>query len=147
MDPGASHTPLLTDPRALCIVAPVTQPFRTAVERRDPDGMAAALHPDVTFRSPAVFTPYDGREATMRLLRHVLEVLEDFRYVDELSGGGSHGLVFTARVGDKTLEGWDYLRLDADGLITELTVMIRPLSGLIAVAQAMGERLAADAAA
>jgi SnoaL-like domain len=121
--------------------------FRAAVEQRDPDAMAAALHPDVVFHSPAVFKPYEGREATMRLLRHVLEVLEDFRYLDELSGDGSHGLVFAARVGDKTLEGWDYLKLDGDGLITELSVMIRPLSGLIAVAQAMGERLAADAAA
>jgi hypothetical protein len=121
--------------------------FRAAVEQRDPDAMAAALHPDVVFHSPAVFKAYEGREATMRLLRHVLEVLEDFRYLDELSGDGSHGLVFAARVVDKTLEGWDYLKLDGDGLITELSVMIRPLSGLIAVAQAMGERLAADAAA
>ena len=126
----------------------MAQPFRTAVERRDLDAMAAALHPDVVFHSPAVFKPYEGREATIGLLRHVLEVFEDFRYLDELSGdgGGSHGLVFAARVGDKTLEGWDYLKLDADGLITELTVMVRPLSGLIAVAQAMGDRLAAQAA-
>jgi hypothetical protein len=124
----------------------MSQPFRIAVERRDPDAMAAALHPDVVFNSPAVFKPYEGREATMRLLRYVLEVLEDFRYLDELDGDGSHGLVFAARVGDKTLQGWDYLKLDGDGLITELTVMIRPLSGLIAVAQAMGERLAAEAA-
>jgi hypothetical protein len=117
--------------------------FRQAVERRDLDAMAAALHPDVVFRSPAVFTPYEGRAATMALLRHVLEVLEDFRYVDELQGEGSEGLVFAAHVGDKTLDGWDYLQIDQDGLVTELTVMIRPLSGLIAVAQAMGERLAA----
>jgi hypothetical protein len=125
----------------------MAQAFRTAVERRDLDAMTAALHPDVVFHSPAVFKPYEGREATIGLLRHVLEVFEDFRYLDELSGDGSHGLVFAARVGDRTLEGWDYLKLDADGLITELTVMIRPLSGLIAVAQTMGERLAADARA
>ena len=121
--------------------------FRTAVERRDIDAMEAALHPDVVFHSPAVFKPYEGRAATIALLRHVVEVLEEFRYLDELSGDGCSGLVFAARVGDKTLEGWDYLKLDGDGLITELTVMIRPLSGLIAVAQAMGERLAADAPA
>jgi SnoaL-like domain len=125
----------------------MAQPFRTAVERRDLDAMAAALHPDVVFHSPVVFKPYEGREATIGLLGHVLEVFEDFRYVDELSGDETHGLVFAARVGDRTLEGWDYLKLDADGLITELTVMVRPLSGLIALAQAMGERLAAEAPA
>src|ERR1700677_234533 len=115
--------------------------FRAAVERRDLDAMAAALHPDVVFHSPAVFKPYEGRAATVGVLGHVLEVLEDFRYLDELSGDGSRGLVFAARVGDKTLEGWDYLKLDGDGLITELTAMVRPLSGRIALAQAMGERL------
>jgi hypothetical protein len=118
--------------------------FREAVERPDLDAMAAALHPDVVFHSPAVFKPYHGRDATMGLLRHVIVVLEDFRYVDQLHGAGSEGLVFAAHVGEKTLEGWDYLKLDGDGLVTELTVMIRPLSGLIAVAQAMSERLAAE---
>lgn len=117
--------------------------FRAGVEARDPDAMGAALHPDVVFRSPAVFKPYEGREAVMSVLRHVLVVLEDFRYTDELTGQGTHGLVFAARVGDKDVQGWDYLTLDEDGLITELVVMIRPLSGLIAVAQAMGERIAA----
>jgi hypothetical protein len=125
----------------------MTNAFREAVQHRDLDAMAAALHPDVVFHSPAVFKPYEGREATIGLLRHVLEVFEDFRYLDELSGDGSHGLVFAARVGDRTLQGWDYLKLDADGLITELTVMVRPLSGLIALAQAMAERVATDAPA
>ena len=118
--------------------------FRAAVEARDVAAMEAALHPDAVFRSPAVHTPYEGREATMTLLREVVQVFEDFRYVDELhsSGNASHGLVFEARVGDKRLQGWDWLRTDHDGLVTELTVMVRPLSGLIALAQEMGARLA-----
>jgi hypothetical protein len=123
----------------------MTTPFRAAVEARDLEAMRAALHPDVTFRSPAVFKPYEGRDQVLRLLGHVMEVFEDFRYTDELGGEGIHGLVFEARAGDKMLQGWDFLRLDADGLVTELVVMIRPLTGLIAVAQAMGARLEADA--
>ena len=119
--------------------------FRAAVEARDVDAMQAALHPGVRFSSPAVFAPYEGRETVMRLLGHVLEVFEDFTYTDELTGDGTHGLVFTARVGDREVQGWDYLTLDADGLVTQLTVMIRPLSGLIAVAEAMGARLATQA--
>ncbi len=116
--------------------------FRAAVEARDVEAMHDALHPDVRFASPAVFRPYEGREAVIGILRHVLEVLEDFRYTDELHGEGTHGLVFAAHVGDKEVQGWDYLTVGDDGLVTELVVMIRPLSGLIAVAEAMGARLA-----
>lgn len=115
--------------------------FRQAVESRDLAALEASLHPDVVFRSPAVFTPYEGREAVMGLLRHVVEVLADLRYTDELSGDGTRGLVFEAHVGDRMVQGWDYLRVDDDGLVTELTVMMRPASGLIAVAEAMGARL------
>ena len=115
--------------------------FRAAVESKDLEAMRDALHPDVVFNSPAVHTPYEGREKTMALLTEVVEVFEDFSYSDELQGDDTHGLVFRARVGDKQLQGWDYLRLDDEGLVTELTVMIRPLSGLMAVAQAMMERL------
>lgn len=117
--------------------------FRAAVEARDAGAMRDALHPDVVFRSPAVFKPYAGRDAVMGVLGHVLDVFEDFRYTDELHGQSTHGLVFSARVGDKQLQGWDYLTLDADGLVTELVVMIRPLSGLVALAQEMGARLSA----
>ena len=118
--------------------------FRAAVESRDLERMRAALAPDVAFRSPVVFKPYEGRDTVMHLLANVIEVFEDFEYTDELAGDGTHALIFRARVGDKQVEGLDHLTLDADGLVTELMVMVRPLSGLIAVAQAMGARLAAD---
>jgi hypothetical protein len=118
--------------------------FRAAVEAKDLEAMRAALHPDVVFRSPAVFTPYEGIDKVMELLSHVVQVFEDFEYTDELDGSaGTHALVFRARVGDKDVEGLDHLTLDADGLVTQLVVMIRPLSGLIAVAQAKGARLEA----
>ena len=117
--------------------------FRAAVEARDIAAMEAALHPEVVFRSPVVFSPYEGREAVMGLLRHVMEVLADLEYTDELHGDGSHALIFRASVGDRQVQGLDHLVVDADGLVTELTVMIRPASGLMAVAQAMAARIAA----
>lgn len=118
--------------------------LRAAVESEDWAAVEALLHPEVQFRSPAVHTPYTGRAACLHLLGHVKEVFEGFHYVDELSGNGTTGLVFRASVDGKDLEGWDYLTHDADGLITEFVVMVRPLSGLIALAQAMGARLEAD---
>lgn len=117
--------------------------FRAAVENRDLARMEAALAPDVVFRSPAVFKPYEGREAVMHLLGTVVEVFEDFEYTDELVGDGTYALVFRARVGERMVEGLDHLTVDADGLITELVVMVRPLSGLMALAEAMAERLGA----
>jgi hypothetical protein len=38
----------------------------------------------------------------------------------------------------------DHLRLDDDGRIAGLTVMVRPLSGLMALAEAMAARIQAD---
>jgi len=107
------------------------------------DAAVALLADDVVFRSPAVFKPYEGRETVATILRTVFHVLEDFRYTDELDGDGIHGLVFDARVGDRSLQGIDLLRPAPDGRIAEFTVMIRPASGLIAVAERMGPALQA----
>ena len=113
--------------------------FRKAVEARDPDAMAAALAENVVFRSPVAFRPYPGQAITAAILRGVLRVFEDFRYVREIGGGESrdHALVFEARIGDTRVEGCDFLHFDADGLIDEFTVMVRPLSAAQALSEAM----------
>ncbi|MFJ3981971.1 nuclear transport factor 2 family protein [Streptomyces fungicidicus] len=124
--------------------------FREAVEAHDLDAVVELLAEDVVFTSPVVFKPYTGRAITAAILRAVAEVFEDFRYVREIgdTGGRDHALVFTARVGDRRIEGCDFLHVDDDGLIDELTVMVRPLSGAQALAAAMGARFEqiADAA-
>jgi len=116
-------------------------PFRTAVEQRDHTSMVALLAPDVRFYSPVAFRPFVGRDAVAELFWNLFDVFEDFAYVDELEGPGTHALVFTATVGGKQLQGLDHLRFDAHGLVSEFTVMIRPLSGLAAVGAAMGPRV------
>ena len=120
--------------------------FRRAVEARDLDAMVAALADDVVFRSPVVFKPYEGRAVVGAILAAVLETFEDFRYTDALDGEDIHALLFTARVGDRDLDGIDLLRFDDAGLVRELMVMIRPLSGLTALAEAMRARVQAAGA-
>lgn len=119
--------------------ATAAERFRDAVLAQDVDALAALLAADVVFRSPAVHRPYEGRDATMVLLRSVVRVFEDFAYDREYAepGGGGHVLLFRARVGDREVQGIDLLETDGD-LVTSLTVMIRPLSGLEAVVEAMG---------
>ena len=115
--------------------------FRAAAEAKDFSAVEDLFSPDVVFRSPAVHTPYEGLDALKLLLSNVVQVFEDFRYTDQVETGDAAVLVFEARVGDRVLNGVDVLNFGDDGKITELMVMIRPLSGLQAVAEAMAERL------
>ena len=80
-----------------------------------------------------------------QILAAVMDVFEDFRYVREIGAAGAldHALVFEARVGEKQLEGCDFIQLDEDGAIKEFTVMVRPLSATLVMAEAMKARLAA----
>lgn len=123
-------------------------PFRSAVESRDIEALAALFLPEATLHSPAVYEPYVGREAIIFLLGVLLDVFEDFRYTDEFDAhDGSHALLFRTRVGHRELQGLDVLRFDDEGRITDLTVMIRPRSGLEALISAVAPRLAAARAA
>ncbi|MFI9820533.1 nuclear transport factor 2 family protein [Streptomyces sp. NPDC052013] len=124
--------------------------FREAIEAGDLDAAEALLAEDVVFTSPVVFKPYTGKPITAAILRAVAGVFEDFRYVREINdvSGRDHALVFTARVGDRTVEGCDFIHVDDSGRIDEFTVMVRPLSGAQALAAAMGaqfERIASEA--
>ncbi|MEU6375736.1 nuclear transport factor 2 family protein [Streptomyces sp. NPDC046909] len=126
--------------------------FREAVEAWDFDAVEALLADDVVFTSPVVFKPYPGKAITAAILRGVSRVFEDFRYERELAGadGRDHALVFAARVGDRALTGCDFIHVNEEGLIDQLTVMVRPLSGAQALAEAMGaqfERIAKEAEA
>lgn len=115
--------------------------FTTAVKARDPEALTETLAEDVVFRSPVVFKPYEGKEVVAAILiQGAMQVFEDFQYIDHLENGDTAALIFSARVGDRQLNGLDVLRFDADGKIRELMVMVRPLSGLNALAEAMARR-------
>lgn len=113
--------------------------FRTLVEAGDFAGLENLLADDVVFRSPVAFKPYVGKPLVAAILRGVGRVFCDFRYVRELADADGLGsaLVFETFVGETSLNGIDLLRLDDDGLICELTVMVRPLSAATALAEAM----------
>lgn len=123
-----------------------SEAFKRAVEAKDHAGMVAAVAPDIVFHSPVTFKPFEGREAVAQLFSALLQTFEDFTYTDALAAGDVEVLIFQTRVGDRQVEGMDLLRFGPDGLIADFTVMVRPLSGTIALAEAVGARLAAVAA-
>lgn len=106
-------------------------------------GLAAIVHPDAVFRSPVAHSAYAGAPALILAITTVSKVFEDFAYCrDFVSEDGLNVVLeFSARVGGKSLKGVDLIRFGADGLIMEFEVMIRPLSGLQALAAEMAARL------
>ena len=122
---------------------PSAAAFRSAVESWDIEAITQLLAPDVVFHSPVTFHPFLGRETVTKLLGLVAQTFENFRYTDELDTDGAHALIFRASIEGKELEGIDLLRFDEEGLIADFTVMLRPLSGLIPFAQAMGAKATA----
>lgn len=89
--------------------------------------MVACLADDVVFHSPVLHRPFTGKAAVWELFRVLLETFEEFRYTDETVARGVTILVFRTRVGDYEGEGVDIVRHGDDGIITDFTVMIRPL--------------------
>ena len=117
--------------------------FRQAAESKDFSRGEGLFAPDVVFHSPAVYEPYEGLDALGGLLTTVAQVFEDFRYTGQVETGDTAVLIFEARVGDRELNGVDILRFADDGRIAEMSVMIRPFSGLQALLEEMGRRLGA----
>jgi len=117
--------------------------FRAAAEAKDFSRIEELFSADVVFNSPVVYKPYQGREQLAVLLHAILQVLEDFRYIAQVETDDTGVLVFAARVGERELQGVDILRFGPDDAIVEMTVMLRPMSGLHAAAERMRELLEA----
>jgi len=120
--------------------------FVDAVHARDAEAVKAALAPDIRFLSPVVFKAYEGRDVVGLILTEgAMKVFEDFEYVHRLEDTERRvaTLIFRAKVGGRELDGLDLLSFDEEGLVAELKVMVRPLSGTNALAAAMGERFEA----
>jgi FAD/FMN-containing dehydrogenase len=124
--------------------------FRSAVEAKDLAAITGALDPGIEFRSPVMVKPYLGRDTVAALLGVLLEVFEEFTYTDELvsvlSGGNGGGppaqaLIFHARVLGKDVQGLDLLSFGDTGLVTGLTVMVRPLPAAMTLARVVGRRM------
>ena len=118
--------------------------FRAAIEQRNIGQAAELFHEDAAFRSPVVFKPYEGRDRVLKVLQAAERVLTTggrFRYVHQLEDPGDRVAIleFATEVDGRQVEGIDKLTFDEAGLITELKVMIRPVSALQVVGARMAE--------
>ena len=128
--------------------------FRKAVEAGDHAAITATFAQDIRLFSPVKFVPFEGIKTVSAVFSVLQRTFQDFRYVGEFSGRAEHGdggdevdshiLIFRTLVGGKQIHGMDLLQFDADGQISTFTVMVRPLSGLNALNEAIYAGLIAD---
>ena len=75
-----------------------SDPFVNAVESMNPAAVPDVLAEDVSFRSPVVFTAYEGREAVGLILTEgAMKVFEDFATPTASSRGDSAALISRRR--------------------------------------------------
>jgi hypothetical protein len=110
-----------------------------SMRERDYGSMAGAFAADVVVNSPITASfQFHGRDATIALLRIVSEAMQDLEHHDLLGSDDVWTQRFRARVHGELIEGMDLMRFDEAGSIRELTVLVRPLPGLAALAAALG---------
>ena len=115
------------------------------LDTKDMSILNELLAEDVVFRSPVAFNPYSGKQVVFFILTNVIQVFENFTYHREFytEDGLNVVLEFSANGGGKKLKGIDMIRFNKNGQIVDFEVMIRPKSGLDALAAQMGQRMAA----
>ena len=118
--------------------------WRQMIENRDMSILSELLADDVMFRSPVAFKPYEGKAVVFFILTNVIQVFENFTYHREFytEEGLDVVLEFSAQIDQKQLKGIDMIRFNEQGQIVDFEVMIRPKSGLEALALKMGQRMA-----
>jgi hypothetical protein len=110
-------------------------PHREAVEffvdcmhgGADKDALSAMLAEDVVLYGPLGDEPITGREAVLEAIRTVGTVAADLTYQEVLTGETHHAAYFRLQIEDTVVNGMDYILLDADGKIAEVTIWWRPL--------------------
>jgi len=109
---------------------------------RDASRLSDLIAEDCVFRSPAVHTPQEGKALTLAYLTAAIEVLgPTLTYVREWYAEDSAVLEFRAELDGLSVHGVDMLTWGSDGLLTEFTVMVRPVKGLQALMEQMVQQL------
>ena len=117
--------------------------FRAAIESGEFDTIETIFTEDVVLHSPIAHRPYRGRDTAAAIICAVAEVLERFHFEQEIGADeaddttGDRALMFKASVNDLEIQGCDFLHTREDGLIDEITVMLRPLNAVKVFAEKM----------
>src|ERR1700677_608763 len=107
----------------------------------DKESLSGILAEDVVLYGPLGDDPTTGREAVLDAIRTVGAVAPDLTYKEVLSGETHHAAYFRLQIEDTVVNGMDYILLDADGKIAEVTIFWRPLPSGVALQRNLADAL------
>ncbi|WP_298024112.1 nuclear transport factor 2 family protein [uncultured Parasphingopyxis sp.] len=122
---------------------PNLQRWLAYIDNPDHDTLRTMLAEDAVFHSPVVHTPQAGREKVFAYLAAADHVFSGnrFEYVRMFAEGDNALLEFTAEMDGIHVNGVDIIRWNADGLIQDFKVLVRPLKAVNKVWEMMGAQL------
>ena len=107
--------------------------FAAAMQAKDRDGMLAEMTEDVVLNTPLAAEPVRGKAAIRPVVDALLATIDAFEIREILEGPTYAAAFFGAAAGPHRIDGADIWRLDADGLIREMSVLWRPLPEALAL--------------
>ncbi|MFD5095050.1 nuclear transport factor 2 family protein, partial [Amycolatopsis thailandensis] len=120
-----------------------TERYRRALETRDVELALSGFAPDVIVHSPLTSrVRFTGHAELKPLLEVAYTHLRDVRFHTDTGDATTRVVVYTARIGAEEIEEAAVLKIGEDGLITEVTLFVRPLPGLVALMDAFGPDIA-----
>jgi hypothetical protein len=122
--------------------APVSNPLLDAFDARDLDRLLRTLADDVIFYSPIISVPFRGKEEVGDLYAVLFETLGETTYTAGAAYPEGAMVSWRSEIRGTELEGTTRLRSNDQGLIEEITVTLRPFSGIAAFLRETGPPLA-----
>jgi hypothetical protein len=102
-----------------------TKRFTDAITSGDGAAIAAALSPDLVFRSPILTGCLHGPERAAAFLGPAESIVDRLTYYDTVEAGDRAFLLWRGKAFERDIEGATVIVAGDDGLVVELTVLMR----------------------
>jgi hypothetical protein len=116
--------------------------YRRAMVAGDVAAVVATLAPDVVLNSPITLRhQFRGREELREVIAAVLAEVDDIDYDREVVDGSTCILFGSGTVRGQRIDETLLIQLDKTGAIGEMTLYVRPMPGLMALAAALAPHI------
>src|ERR1700722_8900652 len=105
-----------------------TEPLTQALQSPDAATLATALADDVAFRTPILPGTLHGKDLAVRYLEETRKAITDLTYYDTVGDDELKIMFWRGQVIGRDIEGATVTKINHEGLVNDLTVLMRSWS-------------------